>query len=153
MQFDPATVSDAQEFSLLPPGIYRAMVNATALKSNKNSDGSHVAVEFGVVEGPFKGRKLWHNFNVSNPNETAQNIGRSQMKRFLAAIGVTTAVDLASQLPTVSKAKTLYLEVIHEPHYRDPSKQREAIKRFDAPTSASAPQAPKPQSAADSVPF
>jgi hypothetical protein len=155
MQFDPATVSD-QEFSLLPEGIYRVMINATALKANKNSDGSHVSVEFQVVDGVHKGRKLWHNFNVANPNEKAQNIGRAQMKKFLAAIGITTAIDMATQLPTLAKSKTLYVGVEHVKDFRDETRLKEEIKRFDAsPGSVAIAQAAAPSRAqpGDSVPF
>lgn len=161
MRFDPNEVSD-QEFDLLPEGVYRVMVNATAVKSNRTSDGNHVSVEFDVIDDRYKGRKLWHNFNVNNPNEKAQQIGRAQMKRFLAAIGITSAIDLASQLPALAKSKTLYVDVVHEPDFRDKTKMQEKIKKFDAtrePSTASkaqgqAYQAPGlPPGPADDIPF
>src|SRR4051812_7895294 len=105
MKFDPSKVEDQGHFSLVPPGDYEVLVMDCALRSNKTNDGAHLNVEFGFIHPIYKARKIWHNFNVKNPKEKAQQIGLSELKKFCSALGVDRAVDLASELPLLVKHK------------------------------------------------
>jgi len=40
-----------------------------------------------VLEGDYKGRKLFYNLNVQHENEKAQMIGQSQLKKVIEAVG------------------------------------------------------------------
>ena len=141
MRFDPNEVKDdkppAKKFEVLPEGIYKVNVNNFELKQNRNSEGSHVSVEFQVIEGAGKDRRVWHNFNVENSKEMTRKIGRAELKRFLAAIGIHNAIDLVTEAPFAVRGKTLYVDIVHEPDFRDPTKMKERIKKFDAAREAS----------------
>jgi hypothetical protein len=74
-------------FDTLPEGSYLVVAKAGELKSTKAGDGKYIKVELEVIDGQYKGRKLWNMFNVQNPNEVAVKIGRAQMKKFFLAAG------------------------------------------------------------------
>ncbi len=130
MRFDTANEREDAGFEPLPKGAYRVMVGGSQMKTNKNGKGRHVAVELNVIDGQYRKRKLWHRFNVENANETAQRIGRGQMKSFLTAIGVTSALDLEQDLPAACRDKIIYVDIAHEED-RD-GNLRESVKRFGA---------------------
>lgn len=74
-------------FDTLPEGSYLVVGKAGELKTTKSGDGKYIKVEFEVIDGQYKGRKLWMMFNVQNKNDVAVKIGRAQMKKFFLAAG------------------------------------------------------------------
>ena len=71
----------------IPNGRYRAAATSAAKKPNKKKDGWFWEFTFSIIEGEYEGRTVACRFNLANPNEQAVAIGRSQMKRYLEAIG------------------------------------------------------------------
>jgi Protein of unknown function (DUF669). len=91
--FDPNATEAVDTFEgrpdPVPEGIYE-MTAVTAKRTNtKSGDGWFWFMEFGILKGEYEGRTVAHRFNIVNKNETAERIGRGQMKRFLDVIGVT----------------------------------------------------------------
>lgn len=89
--FDLTDVETDTGFGALPNGEYQVVAKAGELKTTKAGDGKYIKVEFEVIDGAFKGRKLWEQYNVANPNEVATNIGKANMKKFFLAAGATPA--------------------------------------------------------------
>lgn len=85
-------VSD-RNFEVMPKGEYRLRATGDELKDTKNGDGQYLAVTFEVHSGEHKGRKIWQNFNIVNPSEKAQNIGREQVAGWARACGKPNAKD------------------------------------------------------------
>ena len=75
-------------YSTIPAGEYLVYAKAGEVKPTKTGDGAYVKVEFTVVGEEHEGRKLFHNFNIKNPNAKAVEIGLSQIKGFFKAAGV-----------------------------------------------------------------
>lgn len=98
---------DAQDFSPVPAGtgtigmivnsklqptnktkeILGAQDYETFLKSNPKASG-FLNIEVDIQEGPNKGRKMFHNFNLINDSEKAVEIAFGQLKELLTALGM-----------------------------------------------------------------
>ncbi len=85
------------DFEPLPDGDYLCQVEAAESKRTKKLDGTYVKVTFSVLEGDYENRKIWHNFNTTNPNPQAVDIGLSQLKAFFVAAGVTDGLQFEDE--------------------------------------------------------
>lgn len=78
----------------IPEGDYQLKALEAEEKTTARGDGTYIKVKFEVItRGPHAGRLLWQNFNVVNPSETAQRIGRQQLAAWAAACGRPDADD------------------------------------------------------------
>ena len=103
MFFNTPAEKESEEFRPIPVGDYRLLVEGSAYKATKTGTGHFMEVRMSVIDGPFKGRKVFDRFNIQNANPQAEQIGKGQMKRFLSAIGVTE--PLASETDFHRKAE------------------------------------------------
>lgn len=99
--------NDHQEYSLMPAGDYLLLINSSELKDGKKP-GAKRLIFTGTVQGPtHKGQKLWPEFNVFNPSEMAQKIGRQELNDLGVACGIPLGTlrdssQLHNKLVTVS---------------------------------------------------
>ena len=93
--FDTAEVdvSAPAEYDPIPEGEYVLKALDAEEKSTSRGDGSYIKAKFEVVKGEYVGRLLWQNFNINNPSEKAQRIGRQQLVAWAAACGKPDADD------------------------------------------------------------
>jgi hypothetical protein len=77
----------------IPNGDYYLMATTAQVRPTKDGRGQLVFAEFTVMEGPYAKRKIFQNFNIVNPNEIAQNIGRAQLKAWCEACGKYACED------------------------------------------------------------
>ena len=118
--FDARTVDPATTFEPIPAGRYLAAVTGSEMKSTKNGNGSYLELEFVVLEGEFKGRKLWARLNLDNPNATAVQIARSELSAICRAVGVMQPRDsielhnLALQISVKCKKREDTGEIVNE---------------------------------------
>ncbi len=97
--FDPNSVETISNHELLPAGDYPVMVESSEVKPNKKKTGHILAVQFEVVDGPKKGKKLFANFNLANPSEVAVKIGLKELGALCkATIGGALFTDEAQLL-------------------------------------------------------
>jgi hypothetical protein len=75
-EVDPATPA---EYDPIPDGEYVLKALDAEEKETSRGDGSYIKAKFEVVKGEYAGRLLWQNFNINNPSEKAQRIGRQQL--------------------------------------------------------------------------
>lgn len=144
--FDPSKVDD-NAFPVVPAGTYRALVENAEIKTTKASTGRYLQVNLSLLD-QHRGAKVMAFLNFENLNQIAQNIGRAQVKKFLASLGITSAVDL-DQIGFLTKNKMTTVEVEIEDTPRGPQNrvatfvapQAGAIasNRQDAPHPADAP--------------
>lgn len=57
----PTSYEEARSFKPLDPGVYRAEITDVHAKTAKSSGNAYLAWTFTVIDGPAKGRRLWHN--------------------------------------------------------------------------------------------
>lgn len=58
-------------------------VTGAELKETRAGTGLYIKVEFTAANN----QKHWENYNIKNPNQVAEKIGKSQLKNFLLAAG------------------------------------------------------------------
>lgn len=94
------------EFEIIPKGT-EVTLKATEAEEKKTSagTGSYIAVTFEVTKGEHAGRKIWQNFNVNNPNDKAEKIGREQIAGWARACGKPNAQDTDELLERPFNAK------------------------------------------------
>jgi hypothetical protein len=91
--FDANTVEPAGDFSPIPGGKYVCVISASEMKPTKAGDGEYLQLEFTVLEGECKGRKVWTRLNLQNKNQTAKKIAEGELSAICHAVGVMTPKD------------------------------------------------------------
>ena len=77
----------------IPAGNYIGAIVASEEKETRNGNGSYLKLEFEILDGPHKGRRLYTNLNLNNPNETAVRIARAELKLICEACGAVKPSD------------------------------------------------------------
>lgn len=122
--FDPSKEIES-DFTPLNPGRYRLLVQDLDIKTTKKGDGRYVAV---VFTEQVTGKKVWMNFNIENPNAKAQQIGRGQLKSFLAALGHSNALESENDLYKITANKSCHADLVTE--VGSDGKTRNRIAKF-----------------------
>lgn len=86
-------VNAPAEYEPIPEGDYTLKALEAEEKETSRGDGSYIKVKYEVVKGEYAGRLLWQNFNINNPSEKAQRIGRQQLVAWATACGKPDADD------------------------------------------------------------
>lgn len=85
LNLDLTKIETKNDFGLLPEGDYQVTCVAAEVKDTKAGTGQYISARFKIESKEFMNRQVFHNFNIKNPNEKAQEIGLSQIKAFLLA--------------------------------------------------------------------
>lgn len=84
---------------LIPAGMYQAIITASGgdpddertgedgLVSSRSGKGRYLPMTFEIIEGEYKGRQIFKNFNLENSNEQAVKIAQGEIKELLQAVG------------------------------------------------------------------
>jgi hypothetical protein len=80
-------VGGSSDPSKLAKSDYAFVCEDAEVKTTRAGNGQYVNCKFVVADGPCKGKIVWTMFNISNPSETAQKIGREQLSKLCMAIG------------------------------------------------------------------
>jgi hypothetical protein len=91
--FNAHDVEPNAGFDPIPAGKYLAVITATVMKPTKNGKGEYLELELEVVEGPYKGRKVWDRLTLKHPNEQTVQIARGTLSAICHAIGVMKPKD------------------------------------------------------------
>lgn len=91
--FDANTVEPTTEFDPVPAGKYLAVITESEFKPTKSGNGSYLELTFEILDGHYKGRKLWSRLNLDNPNDTAVKIARAELSAVCRAVGVMSPND------------------------------------------------------------
>jgi len=83
----------SNDFEPLPVGDYLVAITNSDFKAAKSGKGRYISLTMEVLEGDYKGRKLFYNLNVQHENEKAQMIGQSQLKKVIEAVGKDHILD------------------------------------------------------------
>ena len=91
-KFNPEAEA-AADFSAIPSGEYLAHVVDSDMKPTKKNDGEYLELVHEILDGEFKGRRIWANLNLDNPNAQAVEIANRQMASIREATGVLNPTD------------------------------------------------------------
>jgi hypothetical protein len=91
MGFDAAKVQPNEPASAVPKGEYQVIIVESEDKPTSKGDGSLLlSMVLQIVEGPFKGRKLYDRLNLWNKNEQAAKIAQGTLSAICRAVNVLT---------------------------------------------------------------
>lgn len=91
--FNAAEVEPHAGFDPIPSGKYMLAVVNSELKPTAAGTGEFIELEINVIDGEYKGRKIWHRINWANPNQQAVKIGRAEMSALCRACNKLDAKD------------------------------------------------------------
>ncbi len=95
LNFNAADVAPSTGFDTLPAGTFTALVSEANMKTTKAGTGTYIEAVFQVIEGEYKGRKVWDRLTFTNPSAKATEIGRAQLSALCRAIGCMSIQDTA----------------------------------------------------------
>lgn len=138
LNFNAATVDPAQTFDPVPAGWYNCMMVESEMKPTSAGDGSFLSCTFEIVDGEYKGRKLFDRLNLQNKNPVAVEIAYKTLSAICHAVGVIQVAD-SSQLHN----RPLQVKASYKPAGRgNDGKQYDAsneVKGYKAIEGAQAP--------------
>lgn len=82
-----------QEFAPIAAGNYVAAIIESDMKTTSAGTGEYLKLTWEIIEGPMKGRKLFENLNLQNPNQQAVEIARGSFAAIRKATGVIAPKD------------------------------------------------------------
>jgi hypothetical protein len=127
--FDASQVPEQAEFSAVPEGQYMVMAVASEKKPTKKGDGAYLQICFEVIDGPYKGRKMWSRLNLWNNSKTAVDIANRELGAICRAVNIIIPGD-SSKLHDKPLMVTVGVEM------DDRKRENNTIKSYDAISSA-----------------
>jgi len=105
--FDSSSYDKTQTFEPLPAGYYVLHLVDSELKPTKS--GHMISAKFEVLEGSFKGRKLFESFNIQNANKDTEAWARRDFAIMCDVVGVIAPKDTQElhYKPLVGKVKVI----------------------------------------------
>lgn len=91
--FDATQVAPQGDRSVLPAGEYRGVIIDSEMKDTNSGTGKYLQLTIEVVDGQYKGRRVWDRLNLINSNSKAVEIARSTLSSICHAVGVLQPKD------------------------------------------------------------
>jgi hypothetical protein len=85
--FDATSVEPTSAQELLPTGKYRAQIVESEMRVTKNGMGQFLWLMLDILEGEHKGRKIFDQLNLVNPNPTTVEIAQRTLSAICHATG------------------------------------------------------------------
>ena len=85
--FDATSIEPAKAFEVLPPGQYPAQIVDSETRVTKDGNGQYLWLEIDMLDGPYKGRKLFDRLNLINANPTTVEIAQRTLSAICHATG------------------------------------------------------------------
>ena len=88
LNFDATTVEPSAPMEAVPAGTYPVRIAETEIKQTKNGNGRYLQLTLDIIDGQYKGRKLFDRLNLWNPNQQAVEIAQKTMSAICHATGI-----------------------------------------------------------------
>lgn len=88
MNFNAGDVPPSTSPPPVPAGQYRVHAVESGVKPTKDGKGRYLEIVFQVLDGEYKGRKIWDRLNIVNPNQKTQEIAQRTLSAICHAVGV-----------------------------------------------------------------
>jgi len=92
-KFDANEVDPNTSYDLLEADWYPAQLEKSEIKRTKADDGSYLSLMFKIIDGKAKGRTVFTNLNLDNPNPVAVEIAERNFSALCHAVGVLVVKD------------------------------------------------------------
>ena len=146
--FDASTIPEQQEFSALPEGDYVAIATTSEMKATKSGTGQYLQFTYEVLDGTYKGRRIFDRMNLVNPNQTAVEIAQRALASLCKSVGVIKPNDSA-ELHNKPFTVSLAVEI------DDRKRESNVVKKYSpiGGHGGMQPQAPAPAAAPAAAPW
>lgn len=112
MFLDPKNVErQKSSFAALPKGWYRALITESKGRETQNGGGRYLQLTYDIIEGEYKGRKVWGMYNVKNDNEMAVKIGLSDLATLSEVLDHPEPFKFENDFHRFVKDKTLMIKL------------------------------------------
>ena len=107
LNFDSNVIEPMGRFAPIPLDDYLVMITASEMKDTKPSPnkepGKYLNITFEVIEGEFKGRRIFDTLNLVNANTQTVEIAQRRLSSICRSVGVLHPKDSAElhNLPLV----------------------------------------------------
>lgn len=150
INFNANEVEPSTGYDPIPAGKYQAVITESEMKPARTGNGQYLQLEFEIIEGEYKNRKVWARLNLENANADAVRIARADLSAICRAVNVLQPRDSVElhNLPltiTVRCKKNQDDEIVNEIRGYGPRTSLSGV-------AAAKPATPPPQSGANSAP-
>ena len=146
LTFDASTVAPQASSGPVPAGTYLAQCVDSDVQPLKSGNGTGLKLTFEIIDGQYKGRRIWENLNIQHSNEDTQRIAQSQLSALCHAVNVIKLQDTAALHHKPVTIKVVVREAKGEYQASNNIKGYESaggsIPAFLAPAADAAPAAP-----------
>ena len=140
--FNAAEVNPQSDFDPVPNGEYPVIVIESEWKETKAGTGTYLQLVLEVIDGAYKGRKIWDRLNLKNQNQTAVNIAQKALSQICHSIG---HLNLEDTVELHNKPMLAKIVVKQQPGYNDSNEVKEYKPMAGgASTAAQVPQQQQP---------
>ena len=80
-------------FDPMPADEYIAQVVESAVLTTVKKTGKYIKLKFAILKGEFKGRFVWTNLNIVNPNPVTVEIAQKELATLCRACGKAVIQD------------------------------------------------------------
>ena len=91
--FDATGVEPNAPLEPLPPGDYEVQILQSEMRVTKAGTGQMLWLDMEVLQGPLKGRHVYDQLNLINPNPTAEEIAQRTLSAICHAVGKLQVAD------------------------------------------------------------
>jgi len=122
-------------FEPVPAGRYIAVIVDSKTKATKNGAGEYLELAFEIVDGPFKGRKVWERLTIKHTNEMTVRIAKGNLSAVCRAVNVMQPRD-SVELHNIPLTIVVGLK-----KREDTGEMTNVVKAFEKRDTATAPRA------------
>jgi hypothetical protein len=91
--FDATQVAPNEPFEVIPGGKYPVQIVQSEMRPTKDGGGQYLWLEEEIIDGEYKGRKLWDRLNLTNNNAHAVEIAQRTLSAICHAVGQLHVTD------------------------------------------------------------
>jgi hypothetical protein len=146
INFDASTVAPQASSGPVPAGTYLAQCIDSDVQPLKSGNGTGLKLTFEIIDGQYKGRRIWENLNIQHSSEDTQRIAQSQLSALCHAVNVIKLQDTAALHHKPVTIKVVVREAKGEYQASNNIKGYESaggsVPAFLAPVADAAPAAP-----------
>lgn len=136
LNYTPDPNEPEQSFDPVPVDDYIAVIESSEYKDNKQGTGRILVLEYQIIEGHYKGRKIFENLNLENANEQTAIIARKSLNSICIATGITHLKD-SSQLHNIPMKITVGIK--KDEQYGDKNTIKKHLSLNNSSTSPAQP--------------
>ncbi len=93
LNFDASQVDPAVPFEALPSDKYLVEITRSEVKPTKAGDGTYLELEYVVLDGAYRGRKVWDRLCLNHPLPKTVEIARANLSAICHAVEVLRPHD------------------------------------------------------------